>query len=138
MHLFFSVMTVQLKAFKLGVWQFTMVYMHGAKFGTAMQRRYGLAGVQQLVRIEGMLDVMELLQFGIVELYTHLVDFLHANTVLAGDGAANLDTQFQYLATEFFRALQFPGYIGIVKNQWMQVTVAGMENIADRQLVFRG
>src|SRR4030066_1914339 len=99
--------------------EFAAVHVHAAELGAAVQGRYRLAGIEQAVRIECRLDGMELREFGRIELHAHLVDLLHAHAVLAGDGAADLDAQFENLAAEFLGALQLTRFVGIVKNQRM-------------------
>ena len=81
-----------LKSFQFGKRQFAVMYMHGAKLGTAVQRRHGLARVQQSLGIEGGFYRVELLQFWRIKLHAHLVDLLHADAMFTGDGAAHLDT----------------------------------------------
>ena len=72
-----------------------------AELSTAMQCRHGLARVEQGERIKRVFDPVELLQLGAAELHAHLIYFLHADTVFAGDGAAHLNAQFQYASAEF-------------------------------------
>jgi hypothetical protein len=51
LHLFLYVLfythahSLWLKTFQLGMWQFAVMHMHGAKFSAAVQGRDGLAGV---------------------------------------------------------------------------------------------
>ena len=59
------------------------------------------------------------------------------NAVLAGDGAADRHAQLEYFAAQFLGAFQFPRLVGIVEYQRVQVAVAGMEYVADRQAVRR-
>ena len=116
--------------------QLAMMHVHGAEFGTTVQRGDGLARVEQAIGIERMLDSMKLQQFTVIELHAHLVDFFHANAVFAGDGAADFNADFQDPAAQLLGSLEFALDIGIIEDQRMQVAVAGMENIDDRQLVF--
>ena len=55
-----------------------MMNMHRAEFRAALQRGYGLAGIEQAGRIERSLDRVKLAQLGALKLHTHLIDFLHA------------------------------------------------------------
>ena len=82
-----------------------------------------------------MLDGMELLQFPVIELHTHLVDLFHADTVFTGDGASRLNTELENPATQFLGSFELALDVGIIKYQWMQVTIAGMKNINDGQTV---
>ena len=67
------------------------MHMHASMLGATLQGWNHLAGVEQSGRIEGLLHLAETLQFGFLELRTHLVDFLDADAVFAGDGAAYFD-----------------------------------------------
>ena len=107
-----------------------------AEFRATVRGGYQLAGVEQTGRIERQLHVAESLQLLGLELRAHLVDFLDADPVFTGDGAAHFHAQFQYLAADFFGAMQFVRLARVVQNQRMQVAVAGMEHIADAQTVF--
>ncbi len=52
----------------------TSMYMHGAEFGAAMQRRDGFAGIQQAFCVEGLFQRMKLGQFGAGKLQAHVID----------------------------------------------------------------
>jgi hypothetical protein len=117
--------------------QLTVVDVHRAPLGAAVQFGHGLAGVEQGVGIERGLHVVEARQFRGGELGAHLPDFLQADAVLAGDGAADLDAQFENLAAEGFGPGEFAGLVGVEQDQRMQVAVAGVEYVGDRQTVFR-
>ena len=73
--------------------------MHGAELGAAMQRRHRFTGIEQTFLIKRLFDRMKLVQFIRTELNAHMVDFFDADTMLAGDRTADLDTEFQYLST---------------------------------------
>src|SRR5690349_16635608 len=64
-------------------------HMHPAILGASMQRRDVLAGVQQSVLVERMLEREEHADFPRAELDAHLVDLLDAHAVFARDGAAD-------------------------------------------------
>ena len=81
---------------------------------------------------------MELVEFVLVELDAHLTDLLDPHPVLAGDGPSDLHTQLQDLAAQFLGALQLSGVVGVVKDQGVQVAVAGVEDVGHRQSVFLG
>ena len=61
----------------------------------------------------------------------HLIDLFHAHAVLAGDRSAYRNAKFEDLATQFFGALQFSGFVGVVKYQGMKITVAGVKYIGN-------
>ncbi len=52
-----------------------MVHVHGAVFGAAVQRRHRLAGVEQVLGVEGVLDLMELAKFTRSKLRATLIQF---------------------------------------------------------------
>ena len=64
---------------------------HAPIFCAAAQGRNRLAGIQQLFDIERALHGNEHFDFFRRELDAHLIYFFDADTVLAGNGAANLD-----------------------------------------------
>ena len=70
-----------------------MVHVHGAVLGAAMQRRHRLAGIEQVLGVEGVLDFMELTEFVGAELHAHLIQFFDTDTVLTGDGASRIEAQ---------------------------------------------
>jgi len=107
-------------------------------FRAASRGRHALARIEQAERVEGSLDGVELAQFLGRELDAHLIDLLDAHAMLAGDGAADLDAQFQQASAQFLGALQFAGLVGVEQDQRMQVAVAGMEDIGHAQSVFLG
>ena len=49
---------------------------------------------------------MKLCDLIAAKLHAHLIDLLHTNAVFAGDGATDLDTQFQNFSTQFFGTFQ--------------------------------
>ena len=113
-----------------------MMDVHTAELGAARQCRYRLAGVEQAIGIKSLFYGMELLQFGFIELYAHLVDLFHTDTVLAGNDATHLDAKFQDTRTECLGTFQFAGFVGIVEDQRVKVAVTGVEYIRNREAVF--
>jgi hypothetical protein len=85
------------------------VHVHAAELRAAVERGHHLAGIQQPVLVERVLDGAESLELARAELDAHLVDLLDADSVLAGDGAADLEAQLQYLAAEFLGARELAG-----------------------------
>jgi len=57
--------------------------------------------------------------------------------VLAGDRAADLHAKLEDAAAELLGAMQFARLVRIEQDQRMQVAVAGVEHIRDRQFIFR-
>ena len=71
------------------------------------------------------------------ELHRHQVPLLDADAVLAGQAAADLDAELQDVGAERLRLVEAAGIVGVEHDQWVQVAVAGMEDIGDLQPVFR-
>ena len=78
--------------------------MHFAVFGTAMQRRKHLAGVEPVLGIEGAFQTLLLLQIHLGEHFRHQVAFLHAYAMLASQHAADRDAKTQNIGAEGFGA----------------------------------
>ena len=93
------------------------MHVHRAELRAAVQRRHGLAGVEQALRVEGPLEGVELLEFRGAELLAHGVDFFHADAVLAGDGAACLDAAPQDQRTQLLGLFEFARLIGATPLQ---------------------
>src|SRR5690606_15602240 len=64
------------------------------------------------------------------------IALFHADAVLAGENAADLDAEAQDVGAEILRALQLVADIGVIEDQRMQIAVAGVEDIGDTQPVF--
>src|SRR5262245_41057205 len=88
------------KTGKLGELLLSAVHVHGPKLGAAMQSGYGFARVQQPMRVERALDGEKAAELTGAELQAHLVDLLDPHAVLAGDGAAGADAEFQNARAE--------------------------------------
>ena len=105
-----------LKAREIGELGFSLVHMHAAIFGAAMQTRDSLAGIQQTFLIERGFDAVKAFALVVGKLRAHLVDFFDADTVFAGDGAADFDAQFQNIRREFFGLFQIAFFGAIEQN----------------------
>ena len=79
---------------------------------------------------------MKLFALGIGKLHAHFTEFLDTDTVLAGNRAPVMNTQLQNLAAQLFCFFEFALVIGVVQDQRMQVTVAGVKHVGHRQFVF--
>lgn len=112
------------------------VNVHRAEFRAAVQGRDVLAGVEQALRVERRFYRVKQGQLVAVELRAHLIDFLPSHAVFAGDAAADLHAQFQYLPAQRFRPGQFAGLVGVEQDQRMHIAVAGMEHIGHAQAMF--
>ena len=115
--------------------QLAAVHPHAAVLGAARERRHRLAGFSSRAGRRA-LHRVEQLELGPAELHAHLVDFLHPDAVLAGDGAAHLDTFFQHLGGELLGAMQLVGIVGVEQDQRKQVAVAGVEHVRQRKPYF--
>ena len=66
----------------------------------------------------------------------HQVALFDADAMLARQHTANLDTQPQYISAEFLSALfEIARLHHVEQDQRMQVAVAGMEDVAETQLM---
>ena len=115
------------------MWQFAAMHVHGAELGATMQRRHGLARIEQPLRIESGLERMHLFELGAGELHAHLVQLLHNHSVLTGHGAADFEAEHEDIADGLFRTLEFVVLVRVEGNQRMQITVARVENVGDWQ-----
>src|SRR6187549_1883236 len=106
-----------------------------ALLGAASQRREYFARVEAHLGIERMLDAMLDLEVRRIELVRHEVALLEADTVLTRQHAADVDAQLQDLEAERFGALELTWNVGVVKDQRMQVAVAGVENVRDAEAI---
>ncbi len=114
-----------------------LMLVQPAELGAAVQGRHVLAGVEQPGSVEGSLHRMEEGQLARLELGAHGVDLLATHPMFAGDGAPHRHAQIEDAPAQGLGLLQFAGAIGIEEDQRMQVAVAGMEDVAHRQAVFR-
>src|SRR5262249_26098119 len=91
--------------------------MHRAQLGAALQGREHLAGIEQLVLIERAFEAHLLREVDLVEHRRHQVALLHADTVLAGQDAADLDAQLQDLRAEPLGGLELSRLVGVVADE---------------------
>ena len=111
-------------------------HQHFSVLGTAVKRRYHLAGVEQAVTVKCAFDAKHLLVFFRRELHAHGVEFFHAHPVLACHRAAHRHAGLQNIGTKQLAAVQLVSIVGIKQNQGVQVAVPCMKNIGAAQLVF--
>src|SRR5690606_10340200 len=69
--------------------QFPTMYMHTAKLGTATQLRKDLAGIEQMLGIEGTFDPHLLVEIDFVEHFRHQIALFYADPMFAGENAAD-------------------------------------------------
>src|SRR5271163_469006 len=101
-------------------------HMHAAELGAVMERREHLAGIEQPLLVEGAFDALLVLHIDFGKHDRHQIPLLDPDAMLAGEHAADLDAQLQDVGPERLRALELPWLIGIVKDERMEIAVAGM------------
>ncbi len=113
----------------------TGVDMHAAKLGAAMQCREYLAGIEQALVVEGALDALLLIEIDLRKHHRHQVALLDADAMLAGEHAADLDAEPEDVGAELLGAIELAGIVGVIKDQRMQIAIAGVKHIGDAQAV---
>jgi hypothetical protein len=90
-----------------------------------------LSRVEGPVRIEDLMHGRVQLQFSRGKEQRQIGALFKADTVLAGDDAADGNRSFEHLMRNRLRAAALVGITRIVHDQRMQVAVAGVEDVAD-------
>ena len=103
-----------------------------ARVGMALPR------VHEPFGIECSLQRMELVEFFVVELHAHGVQFFDTHAVLPGHGAAGLHAQPQDPIAKLLGLFQLTRQIGVEQDQRVQVAVAGVEHVGNAQAEFLG
>ena len=62
--------------------------------------------------------------------------FLDTDAVFAGNRTAKRDRQFEDFGTEGFGPFPVAGLRSVVHDQWVQIAVAGVEDVGAAQAVF--
>jgi len=124
-----------LKPFEIGEGDLPAMHVHAPELGAARECRHRLARIEDTVGVEGVLESVKLGEFFFRELHAHLIDLLDADAVFAGDGATDRDAEFKNFSAQFLGTFQVAGFVGVVKNQRVQVAVAGVEHVRHRQAV---
>src|SRR5664279_3123205 len=120
---------------KFGESQLATMDVHPAKLGATMQGWKYLAGIKQALRVERAFQPLLLVEVDLAEHLRHQVALLDADAMFAGQHAAEFDADPQDIGAEGFGPLHFAGLVGIIKDQRMQIAVAGMKHIGDAQVV---
>src|SRR5690348_8098016 len=94
-----------------------------------------LAGIEQAARIEGAFQALLLIEVDLVEHGRHEVALFDANAVLARQHAADLDAKTQDVRAEFLSALELARLVRIVKDERVEVAVAGVKDVGAAQPV---
>ena len=74
-----------------------------------------------------------LCEIDLAELERHQIAFLDADAMLAGETAADFDTELEDFLAYLLGFLLLDRIVDVVKHEWMQIAVAGMEDIGDAQ-----
>src|SRR5579859_797889 len=101
----------------------------------ALRARKHLVRVAPALGIEHAPQRAHRVQINLGELLLHEIDLLHADPVLARRAAAHRDALLQDVMSRGQRPAHLVGLAFIVKNQWMDVAVAGVEHVRDAQAV---
>ena len=94
-----------LEPLNVGEWQGIVVHHHPAELGAAAQLGEDLAGIEQMVGIEGAFDPHLLVEVDLGELHIHQVALLDADAMLAGQHAADAHAQAQDIRAKSFGPL---------------------------------
>jgi hypothetical protein len=109
--------------------------MNPAELGTAMQLWKDLARVEQAIRIESAFEALLVRQVALVEHCSHEVALFDADPVLTGQYSTNFDAELEDIGTKGLGTLDLAGIVGVIENKRMEVPVAGMEDVRDREPV---
>src|SRR6187399_2375906 len=109
--------------------------VHLAELRAARQRGHAFTRIEQRLRVEGSLDGQKARELGLAELHAHLRQLLDADTVLAGDRAADFYAKLEDLGTESLRAHALRLDVRVIQDQRMEVAVAGVKHVRAAQVV---
>src|SRR5258708_9485042 len=126
------------EARNIGARDAARAHVRTAPLGAALERRHRLAGVEDAVRIERALHVMERGELGRAELHAHLAQLLDAHAVLAGDRAAHFHAALEDAPAQLLGALDLSRPVGVVEDARVDVAVACVEHVAHREAVLGG
>ena len=93
-------------------------------------------GIAELQWVECAADALHGGQVGFSEHFGHHFLFVFADAVLAGDGAARGDADFEDEIGEGFGGVFLAGDAAVVENHGMEIAVAGMEDVGDAEAGF--
>ncbi len=98
---------------------------------TEARGRQELLGIAESTRIECGAHTIERGQIAARKHLWHRADLVDADAMFARDGPAELDAEFDNAHRHGFRALLLPGDRVVVQHEWVEVAVAGMEDVRD-------
>ena len=94
-----------------------------------------LRGLERSLGIEDAAQLRHRDQIGGRKQQRHLAHFLDADAMLAGEAAAQLDACGENFAAGFDRMLHLAGDAFIIEHDRMDVAVAGVKDVSDREAV---
>src|SRR5690348_10363852 len=97
------------------------------------RRRQDLARIAQPLPIECVAELLHHVQVVIAEHAGHVLLLVDADAVLAGDRTAGVYTVAEDLARRVLRELRLSGNLLVVTNQRMEIAVAGVKHVTDRE-----
>ena len=102
-------------------------------FSAQAGTREDFIGIGDVLRVEGAAKELHGCQVRLGEHVAERLLLLLAYSMLTSDGAAVVDAEAQDSIGEFKRFLLLAGYGLIVEHEWMQVAVAGVEDVGHTQ-----
>src|SRR5262245_45922265 len=82
---------------QIGMRQLPAAHHHAAELGAAMQDGKHLAGIKQSFGVECAFEPLLQVEIGLGEHFRHQVALLDADAMLAGEDAADLHAELQYV-----------------------------------------
>jgi hypothetical protein len=108
-----------------------------ADFAAAFAEGKDFAGIERGIGIEGVMDASHEIEIGVGEDQRHELGLFHADTVLAGERAADFDAVTDDFGGGLHGAFELRGVARIVQNDGVQIAVPGMKNVADLKAELR-
>src|SRR4051812_44948764 len=96
-----------------------VVDMDAPELRAAAQLREHFPWIEQPVRIEGAFEAQLLIEVGLAEHHRHQVALFDADTVLAGEHAADFDAKLEDLRAERLGARELAELVGVIEDQRM-------------------
>src|SRR4029077_2735127 len=106
-----------------------------ADFAAAFAQWEDLAGVEGGIGSKGVVNAAHEVEISVGEEERHELGFFHANAVFAGERAADFDAVADDFGGGFEGAFELSSVTGIEKDDWVEIAVASVENIADLKAV---
>src|SRR5579885_1216896 len=97
--------------------------------------REELAWIEQLAGIPRLAYLLHDAQIERAKNQGHLLLLLYAHAMFTCDAAACLGADLQNFVSRPAHALDLAGHLGVEEDQWMQVAIAGVEDVAHAQSI---